>query len=49
MSVEITTIDNRNLEVNGKAVYRDMEDKWVTSQELTPSESKSINLHILSL
>ena len=49
MSIEVKTIDNEHIEVNGKLVYLDTNLNWVATVELTSNESEAAQRHIASL
>ncbi|MCB0376279.1 MAG: hypothetical protein KDD04_10200 [Sinomicrobium sp.] len=42
----ITKIDDRNLRVNGKLVYRDMDGNWKSRVELTAAEQEALNNYV---
>lgn len=46
MAVEVEEIEKDALYVvNGKNVYKDSNNNWVTVEELTPAEAKSFRLY----
>jgi len=48
MSVDIKRISDEELEVNGKKVYKDQNDKWI-GQNLGLIETQAANEYIASL
>jgi len=48
MSVEVLRITDEELEINGKKIYKDQNDKWI-GQNLNITESKAANEYIASL
>jgi hypothetical protein len=48
MSIEVTRITDEELEINGKKIYKDQNDKWI-GQNLNQLESSAANLYIASL
>jgi hypothetical protein len=48
MSVNVIRITDEELEVNGKKIYKDQNDKWI-GQNLNYIEAKAANLYIASL
>ena len=46
MKVTITQPQEDQCLVNGKLVYRDANNKWIASEELTVSESREFRRHI---
>lgn len=48
MSIDIKKITDEELEVNGKKVYKDSNDKWV-GQHLNSMETKAVGLYIAAL
>lgn len=48
MSVEVNSIDETHIEVNGKMLYKDGEN-WITSEELTTQETNAFHRHMVSL
>jgi len=48
MSVEVKSIDDSHIEVNGKMLYKDGEN-WITSQELTAQETNAFQKHVYAL
>lgn len=50
MSIEIKAIAPlREYKVNGKIVYKNLEGKWIATQELTENEKRSFNMHIQAI
>lgn len=48
MEVEIIQHDERNILVNGKEVYKDLNDKWVTHEAISTEESKAFREYLRS-
>lgn len=48
MAIEIIQHDERNLTINGKEVYRDVNDKWVTSEPISHEELRAFRQHLQS-
>lgn len=48
MSVEVKSIDDTHIEVNGKMLYKDGET-WITTEELSVQETHHFRRHLVSL
>ena len=48
MSVEVQRITDEELQINGKKIYKDQNDKWI-GQNLNNIESKAAHEYIASL
>jgi hypothetical protein len=48
MSIDIKKITDEELEVNGKKVYKDSNDKWV-GQHLNSVETRAVGLYLAAL
>lgn len=46
--VTITQPQDDQIMVNGKLVYRDVNNKWIASEELTVTESREFRRHLQS-
>lgn len=46
MVVQIKQLEPGQYNVNGKLIYKDMNDKWIASEELTITESKEFRKHL---
>lgn len=46
MTVTITQPQEDQCLVNGKLVYRDSNNKWIASEELTVTESREFRRHL---
>lgn len=49
MAVEISQTSDETIWVNDKVVRKDMNNKWVTSRELTSAERKAFDNHLRSI
>ena len=49
MSVEISQTGDETIWVNDKIIRKDMNNKWVTSRELTPNEREAFDNHLKSI
>jgi hypothetical protein len=48
MSIIIQTVNDENVDVNGKRVYLDHNQNWVATVELTTQEKNAFNQHLNS-
>jgi len=48
MSIEVKSIDDSHIEVNGKMLYKEGET-WITSDELTVQETNAFHKHMYSI
>ncbi len=49
MSIKINTVNEESIEVNGKLIYKDHNENWVATVELTIQERNAFNLHLVAL
>lgn len=49
MSVEVKKIDSENIDVNGKRVFKNHNEQWVSTVELTSQELNELCRHLVSL
>ena len=49
MAVTITQTDADQLHVNGKLVYKNVDNNWQASTELTRAEEKALHQHLRTL
>jgi len=49
MPVEISQTGDETIWVNDKVIRKDMNNKWITSRELTTAERKAFDEHLRSI
>ena len=47
--IEVSVVDDRKLTVNGKEVFKDMNDNWICNLPLYPNEIIALNNYINNL
>lgn len=49
MAIEIKQISESTYQINGKTVFRDMNEKWISNSDLTDFEKEAFRNHIRTI